>query len=336
MNTASLTTVFFACLFFLSFPGLLAQSGSASLDLSDEKLFSPEFFPSISETSQREILLAGLKSLYPRRIVTEPFETSPPDPAPPIIREIEPHGVYIRVKHLPESLPVIKEHLSHPLVVLDLRFLTADLESSLTLGAYLTRNDRFQLEIVGDYPAPSEKHDGSTLSIKGEKIRGNNQTVFTLSNHETRGPIEAVLAQLKINDEIISVGAPTPGKTSVFRSFPELEPYYLISGEIRPTDGESLVETGFVPRVDTDVSETDDRLGYESLREGVSLDDLVQTRVAKPRFDESRLLREHSAPPSREETLDDDDDDANLPEDLILRRALNIVKALEALGKFGS
>lgn len=337
MNTASRTIGVLASTvaLVLAPAGLLGQTSAPSLNLEDPELFPPEFFPSLSDLSEQELLLAGLQSLYPEKIRTSLPDPAIPAPTPPILREIDPTGVYIRVKHLQSALPAIRENLAKPLVVLDLRFLTADLDSTLALGSYLTRNANLRLTTVGEYPVPESAADPRLLKIASEGLRAPGQTVFTLSNHETRGPIEALLAQLHDTGEIISVGAASPGATAVFKPFPGLDSYFLIHGEIRPADGRSLVESGFVPRVLTTAGAAEDRLGYESLREGVSLDDLIETRISKPRFDEARLLRERSETP-RPENADgepDAEEEIEVPPDPILRRALNIVKALQALGE---
>lgn len=314
---------------------LRGQPARTGLDLGDASLFPPEFFPSLAEVSEQELLLAGLQSLFPRQIVTQAPDLKLPESAPPVVRDLEGKGVYIRVKDLPSALSAIEENLSRPVVVLDLRFLAADLESTLTLGTYLTRKSTLTLARAGNYPVADQELNGSQLTIEGRRLRRANQTVFTLSNHETRGPLEALLAQLKLDGEIISIGTASAGATAVFEPFPGLDAYYLISGEVRPANKDSLVETGFVPQVKIAVSETDDRIGYDSLREGVSLDDLTQARESKPRIDEARLLRQRSPSPSRTEPANNEEQ-VDVPQDPILRGALTIVKALEALGKIGN
>ena len=335
MNQALRKTGFLAVVLLLSFAsiGLPQAAPSNAFDIKDPALFPPEFFSNLSEISEGELLLAGLKSLFPELIVTAPPVIELPAAAPPVVREIEPHGVYIRVKDLPSALPVIKEQLARPLVVLDLRFLQADLAPTLTLGSYLTRSSQMTLSRVGDYPVPPEYLEGPSISIDGERLRGPDQTVFILSNLETRGPLESLLAQLKSDDEVISVGVRSPGATATFGPFPGVEGYHKITGEIRPGTRASLIGVGFVPRVVISVSPNVDRLGYQSLRDGVSLDDLIQTRTSRTRFDEARLLREPSDSPFADGERSNADSGANMPLDPILAGALHIVKALEALGK---
>lgn len=334
MKHASITTGLIACSLSLLFSTtvLLAQHDGPAIDLDNPDLFPAEFFPSLSTVSETELLLAGLRSRYPERILTEVPAAEVPDPAPPVVRELAGGGTYIRVKHLAEALPVIQEHLSESLLLLDLRFLTTDFDSALDLGALLTRQEALNLAVAGSYPVDSAYLDGDTISVPSKEIRQADQTVFTLTNHETRGPLEAVLAQLKNDDDIISVGISSPGETADFQPFPGFDSYYLIRGEIRPSDKNSLVESGFVPRVQVEADPHADQVAYRSLRESVSLEDLVQTRVDKPRFDEARLLR-GDLPGTPAQDDEEESDEPDLPRDTILQRALNIVKALQALGR---
>jgi hypothetical protein len=333
LNIASLPTGLLACslLFFSAATGSTAQPDHAAIDLTDPELFPPEFFPDLADLAEEELLLAGLRSIYPERILTETPEAGLPDPAPPVVRGIGTSGVYIRVIHLPSALAVIEENLSAPLLVLDFRFLTADLESALDLGSLLTRQQTMELLRAGDYPVPSANLNGEVILTRGRNLRPQEQTIFTLSSHETRGPIEAVLAQLRNDGDVISVGAPSSGQTAVFRPFPGLESFYLISGEIRPSNGDSLTRSGFIPRVQVAVTRTEDRIAYGSLREGVSLEDLVEVRSSRPQPDETVFPGQEPRAPI-EEALDPEEE-PGLPQDIILQRALNIVKALQALGK---
>src|SRR5690606_18992151 len=154
------------------------------------------------------------------------------------------------------------------------------------------------------------------ITVDARKLRGPKQAVFILANQQTRGPLEAVLDQLKIDGDIISIGTSSAGQTAVFQQFPNLPSYYLMTGEIGAEDGESLVESGFVPRVEVSVAPNDDLIGYSSLRENVSLEQVVQARVDKTRFDEARLLRERgldsSSTPGNEEDNEDEKEDLPL------------------------
>lgn len=300
----------------------------------DPELFPSEFFPGLEEISSEELILAGLSTLYPNRILAEPPQIEVPEPSPPIIRELGSSGSYIRVRNLTDALPVIEESLARPLLVLDFRFLTADLESTIKLGSLLARKNNLTLKTVADYLSAENDSPESNLVIESAGLRKAGQTIFTLSNHETRGPIEALLAELKAGDDIISVGSPSAGGTASFKPFPNLDSYYLIDGEIRPSDNRSLVGSGFVPQVEVTVAPDDDRLAYSALREGVDLDDLVEVRVRKPRFDEARLLRERNGEPSpNNDQTGAPEDISELPHDAILQHALQIVKALQALGR---
>lgn len=314
---------------------LCASAEVPQFDIQDRELFPPQFFPDLHERSEAELLLAGLRSLYPKRVLTSPPNGDLPAPVPPLVRTIGANGAYIRVLNLSEALPVIQENLSRQVLILDFRFLATDLDSTITLGSMLTRQPEMRLPVLGEYPARGADISDGALVIEGRQMRRAQPAVFTLSNHETQGPVEALLDQLKHDGEIISVGTPSAGRTAVFRQFPNLPRYYLIHGEIRAADGDSLVEEGFLPRVRVNVSAEEDLIGYSRLRDDVPLEQVVQARVAKQRFDEARLLRERGALPPQEviEEPQPDQDDPQPALDLILQRAINIVRALEALGE---
>lgn len=313
--------------------GLYSQSPAGMIEEIDPDLFPTEFFPGVMEISPQELMFAGLRTLYPNRILTEPPQTELPESSPPILRDLEGSGSYIRVRNLADALSVIEEGLTQPLLVLDFRFLTTDLESTIELGSLLTLQKSLTLQIVGDYPLEKDSSKPAVV-IESAGLRKPGQTIFTLSNHETRGPIEALLAELKAADDIISVGSASAGGTASFKPFPNLESYFLIAGEIRPSDNRSIVASGFVPQVEVSVAPDDDRLAYSALREGVELDDLVEVRVKKTRFDEARLLRERNGESSQNSDQPDDAEEiSQLPHDTILQRALQIVKALQALGR---
>lgn len=335
MKKAAFKTGVLACSLSFAFcAGLFAQPQEAGLSSLDKELFPSEFFPNISDVSEGELLLAGLRSLYPKRILSDLPETKTEEPEPPVVRDLGSNGRYIRVKHLAEALPVIEENLSLPLLVLDFRYLATDVASTLKLASLLTRQESIALSLAGNYPVPNLDPGTAVVRAKGAQLRRPDQTVFTLSNHKTGGPIEALLAQLKAEKEIISVGVRSSGETGAFRPFPGLDSFYLISGEIRPADGSSLLESGFLPQVEVATTPEEDKLGYAGLRDGVSLDDLVDARVEKLRFDETRLLRERAGGPGAEE--EKEEEKARLPLDPILQRTLHIVKALQALGRIGA
>ncbi len=313
--------------------GVRAQDAAGVSRFLDPALFPAEFFPDLEELSERELLLTGLRTLYPKRILDHPPAEPVVETAPPVVHELEGDGRYIRVKNLQDALPVIREHLQRPLLVLDFRFLQTDLESTIKLGSLLTARARIELRVAGEYAPAAGKTGGSSLMIDGAGLRRPTQAIFTLSNHETSGPIEVLLAELKASGEIVSVGAPSPGKTASFAPFPGVESHYLIAGELRTSDGGSILESGFIPRVKVQVDPRDDELAYNALREGVALKDLVDARVEKTRFDEARLLREQNGGPPEDNENGSGADKPEVPQDAILTKAMHIVQALQALGK---
>lgn len=339
IKSAAILLPFLAAAIPANLAALEAQPAEPQFDLHDQKLFPPEFFPGLQEQSDAAVLLAGLRSIYPKRILDHAPRSEMPEPTPPVVRELGKSGTYIRVLNLQEALPIIEEHFDSEVLLLDFRFLAADLESTIDLGAMLSRQSRLEFSLVGDYPSFGYSLEDGVLSVESRSLRSSKPAIFTLSNHLTRGPIEALLDQLKTDGDIISIGTASAGRTAIFHQFPTLPSYYLMTGEIRAQEGNSLVESGFVPQVNVSVTPDNDLIGYSGLRKSVTIDQVIQARVEKLRFDEATLLRERgleSSQSSSPATKNDEADEiAEVPLDLILQRAMNIVKALQALGRIG-
>ncbi len=313
-----------------------------AVDPRDEALFPEKFFPGVSDLSMDEIVVAGMKSLYPRRLL----DALPESAARPVdtdethvVRKLDEQTVYLRVLDLEGALPAVREQLRHPVLLLDLRFVRAGLEETLSLGALLTRQSRFALRLSGNYPHSVDTDAEGRVSVSGEGARASGQTVFTLSSHATKGPVEAMLAQLKEDGDVISIGPASAGHTASYRELEGVSQVWVMDGEILPVSGESLVDSGFRPRVSVTVSPEADRRAYAALTEDVPLERLVEGRSGRPRFDEARLVREHNG--GRNDSPDEEPEEERaerpaVPVDPVLQRALNIISALRALGKISN
>ena len=55
-----------------------------SFDLQNNALFPPEFFPGLENRTEAELILAGLRSIYPERILETPPRSQLPEPAAPV------------------------------------------------------------------------------------------------------------------------------------------------------------------------------------------------------------------------------------------------------------
>lgn len=297
----------------------------------DESVFSAEFFPEAEQTGFDDIFLAGLETLFPRRVARERPDVSPGPPRVPRVESFIPGVRYVRVYHLGEALETIRNELANNALVLDLRNVPAGPEETLDLGNILAVNDKVKLALFehtadGDADRPQRE-----LMIEPVGIRRSLQPAFILTNGETAGPLEALLAELKNNGQIISIGLPGAGLTGEFRRAHDDPSLYVLSGEWRPASGESLLDGGFTPSVQLNVTAADDQRAYEAMENGRSLLSLV---AADP-----EPAGDAESPMDALDSLDLENAEPgvnNGPIDPILQRAYFIATALRSMGKIAS
>ncbi|MEX2380983.1 MAG: hypothetical protein WD490_01235 [Opitutales bacterium] len=305
--------------------GGISMGAFAPLTWDNPEVFSPEIFPERDQVSETEIFFSGLEALFPRRVFRErPVLDAGPDREPQS-HTLVPSVPYIRVYNLESALPLIEEKGRESTLVIDLRYVEADLDSSLALGSFLAREGSLiEIVAIGDHPVVAEGR--GALQVTGLRVL--THPFFVLTNGKTAGPIEAVLSALKENGHIISVGAPTAGKTGSFQQVSENPSLYVMNGEIRSDPAVSLVETGFVPAVLSRTAPEEDRAGYQALENGVSIERLVQPQLNRARFDEAQQVREFN----NEDPVQEADEATGIPPDPTLQRVYHIVKALQSLG----
>lgn len=302
---------------------------AGAVDVRDQEVFSPELFPELEELSETEIVLRGLHALFPERVFPgDPEQENSTDPKEPLVRSISDEVVYLRAYHLKEAVSVIRENLERPVMILDLRYIHSDLESTVKLAGILSRRPRLHFYAAGDYPLP-DSADNRQIQIEGERLRDRDHTLITLSNWETSGPVEVLLEQLRRDADIISIGTQSAGRTASFRPIPDFPDWQILSGELRPDPEVSLVDNGFVPRVNVEVEPEYDRVAYRRLTEENEINDVIQTELTRDR--EARQRQGQLPSP----VLNNDETESGQPPppDLVLQRAVNIVKALQALGQ---
>ncbi len=291
----------------------------------DATVFSPRFFPETEDLSIEDIFVAGLEAHFPHRISREEPGVSPGPEEPPRIESLLPGVTYLRVRHLEAALPAIREAITGNSLVLDLRFVEAEHEPVLELGAVLAINETVKISI-SEKGAGNESSGDQEILIETAGLRRPLQPVFVLTNQATAGPIEALLAELKNKGQIISIGTRTAGRTGRFRHVDTTPSLYVLSGEWRPASGESLLNNGFTPSVLMNVPAEEDRRAYQAWRGGVSLRSLVAADPANndrdPSVDLHQLL-----------TNDIPEAPADMTVDPILQRAFFIVTALRSMGK---
>ena len=144
--------------FGLLLAGLCADEASVTPLLRDRGIFPVELFPGVEELDESELLLEALQDHFPDRILDEP-------PARPLESQGEPSGrdgdagvSYIRVGNLGEALTPIKRGLDQPVALIDLRFVHANLDDSVALGALLAGPDElaFDFDLTSDDPLDRE------------------------------------------------------------------------------------------------------------------------------------------------------------------------------------
>ena len=320
---------------FSLFPALTAAPTGAPAPL-DPALFTSRFFPGIDKLSQAELWLDGLAKHYPNRVLTSPRELTISAARQPFVTTLDLGVAYIRVYNLESALPAIRSHRSKAGLLLDLRSVHANLKSSLQLGRLLADGKPVNLTLVGQFG----KRRTGTVAIKPDGQRPEALAVVVLTNHDTAGPLEAILAGLQHEKAVIGVGLPTDGLTGSFEPVPGDHGYYVIVGEIHPAGGRSLIGSGFRPDIRVDTSARADARAYAAMTDAASLKELINPPVTKQRFDEDSLIQDF-----RQENGSESDGEtastANPPaarkpakaEDLILEKGQSIMEALLALHK---
>ncbi len=291
----------------------------------DATVFSPRFFPETESLSIEDIFVAGLEAQFPHRVSREEPGISPGPEEPPLIESLLPGVTYVRVRHLEAALPAIREAIAGNSLVLDLRFVEAEHEPVLELGAVLAINETVKISL-NEKRAGGGTSDDEEILIQTAGLRRPLQPVFVLTNQATAGPIEALLAELKNKGQIISIGTRTAGRTGRFHHVDTIPSLYVLSGEWQPASGESLLNDGFTPSVLMSVAVEEDRNAYQALTNGVPLRSLVAADPADNDQVTSADLRELLA-------NDVPEAPADTTVDPILQRAYFIVTALRSMGK---
>lgn len=299
----------------------------------DPAVFLPEFFPERGDLSLEEILIDGLEARFPNRVYREEPALSSGPEREPRVETLMPGVVYLRIYHLGAALPALRERIDGHTLVIDLRNVQAGREDVLEFGRIVTVNETVRISLT-EHSGPENSGTGEReIPIETAGLRRPLQPVFVLTNRETAGPLEVLLAELKNKGQIVSIGTPTSGRTGRFRQVRDDPAMYVLSGELRPASGESLLDTGFVPSVTVDVTPEADRKAYDALENGESLETLLATETSDDR---------ETDPPDLGDLLDDDGNGDGGPEadegdeDVILQRAYHIVTALRSIGKIAA
>ncbi len=312
-------TCWVKCLFISSFIFLLSSFISAAqppIDLAD---FPPEFFPGLNKQSPEKIYLEGLMALYPGRVLDKaPQSEGPATSREPMIETL-PRGItYVRLYDLSDSISFIDAHISDPILLIDLRYVSSSMEAAKRFIAYFSLSS----DAIENISTPEETaaHSKGSLQdlISDYTVRPNDRKDIVLINQKTSGAIEAAVDALQRTGKIVTVGTRTAGDTGSYGAIPGVEGYYVIDGEVRAMSGPSLLGVGLEPEVPVDVTAAEDFTGYQLLETGYSAEAILRTRL--PALDPL-------------EASEDSEEAEETPIDPILQRAVEVVIALQVLGK---
>ena len=273
--------------------------------------FDETFFPNLEETREEDVYLRGIAQLYPGRVLFE---------APALIARSErteaakienlPRDVkYVRIYRLEEAIPVIREVIAHPALVLDFRYLKSPSSGSALHALMSRRTAETTLTLIGD--APDHIREELAQAERGTVNRAH--PAIILSNRETAGPFEAVLAGLQTEGSIIAVGENTAGRTGFYD---HIRPQtWVLCGELRPAPQISLIPGGFAPRIHVKLSPETDYRSYHLYEAGTQLEQLIRQ--------ETRTL-----PVSKD---NGESSAVSVQTDQVLQRGIEIVAALQVL-----
>lgn len=280
---------------------LIALLGAAQLATAVE--LDSKLFPGIDATSDEELRLAGLAARYPGRVTFEQpeWELLGSDHEAARVEALPRDVTYIRVYRLEEAARVLHAHRKEASLIVDLRYLKSN-----SLGA-----DSLGLLAQAEWLPTIEAHGqtAETLLTIAPSVAPieRTQAAVVLCNRETAGPFEATLAALQAQGHIMAVGEATAGCTGFFE---QSGPAWILSGELF-VGGESLVGTGFQPRIEVPGSAEANYNSYHLYEAGTEL-----TQLIRP-----------------EQPIADDTEKAEAPKELdpILQRGLEIISALQIL-----
>ncbi|MGJ8652935.1 MAG: hypothetical protein ACSHX8_06640 [Opitutaceae bacterium] len=272
-----------------------------------------EFFPGLDDQSDETIHLHGLASLYPGTILfkTPELLTRSQRQEAAKVEDLPNKIAYVRIYRLEEAISAIRKTVDTPALILDLRYLQAE-SLGAELASLLSSEPRIEsLTAIGKVPASIEEALGE-LSISATK---RTYPAIVLCNRETAGPFEAILHILQKNGSIIGVGEATAGRTGFYKK--AKDQIWVIEGELRPTQNTSLINTGFVPRIEIDATPESNYMSYHIYEAGTPI---------------SRVLRKENllATDDTEDSTEDADAEKFEP-DHVLQRGVDIVAALQVL-----
>lgn len=289
--------------------------------LQNEDVFAPEFFPRLEQQNPERVFFEGLVTLYPGRVLNHSPEILRPAAKREPLVEILPRGIrYVRVYDLEQSLQILAESTDSPALIWDFRYLYAPYavsKSLLTMMAPIGFEPPAKLQKVGHFSDGHSRTSGPGPGpIEPDGATRVNYPAIVLVNAQTRGPVEAALDALQRNQAIMTIGTHTAGLTGSYKPAPHVEGFWVIQGEVRASGGPSLLGAGLSPEVSVNVSPEADFVGYQLLETGYDAADVLKIEL-----------------PDVDTGADDEAEEALRPGDPVMQRAVEIIIALQVLGK---
>lgn len=196
-----------------------------------------------TNASADEIFLQGLAQQYPKQVITALPHAPNHTKIAPIVLTLPRDIVYLRIYDFATDLDETLDHLTHPALILDLRYVFAAAQVD-----YIAHLDALQR----DHP------------------------IIVLTNQQTSGPWETQLADLQAAQKITTVGKATAGNTGVYQQFWESPVYYKLIDEFLPQDQRSILQTGVIPNVPIDVRVDEDYQSYYAVNKGYAVADMIE------------------------------------------------------------
>ncbi|HTB63200.1 MAG TPA: hypothetical protein VK737_06390 [Opitutales bacterium] len=303
---------------------------------------NPALFPDADQHDATEIQLAGLAELYPGRILHQaPITLRTGSVGLPPFEQSLPRGVtYLRVYDLAVSEAKLTETLTNPLVIIDLRYVTADAPTAEAFADTLAKTglDSAPVHGLGEVKDPADLPP-PTSADKAPPL------VLVLVNKQTSGPLEAWLAAFQAKQSVLAVGTTTAGQPGSYFPSTNHTDFFIISGELVPDSG-SVVGSGLKPQFSVEVTPEQDYLAYqkaESNRDVSALLRQYRTLAATPApapVTASGTVAQTASPalpattaPATTPAAASVSTTSEEVGDLVLQRAVDVVAALQVLGR---
>jgi hypothetical protein len=260
------------------FLAITALVGVIAARAADPQETWSRYFPEQTAAPADESGWATLAETFPHRVKPAATAVPPPAPTPAATRLAIKSGIdYVRVRQLVNDRDAIRSALATPRVIIDLRYVHADLSAAREFGSLLARQ-----------PRPLESGIEITPSSDGE--RPARQVVLCLVNRATSGALEAVLDALQHAGDVLLVGTQTAGDTGHFVPVDDAPAWRVIAGDHRRSGGHSLLDVGVTPGLFVETTPDAEDAAYLAFDASKPVADLLDVPVVKPRFDEARLM----------------------------------------------